>query len=228
MSTKKQIFIGVFLFLLGITSGFLLTRYLFPEIGSIRSNLNGEKIYQITSSNCKKEEEISQKPCSLFVDVSGALRDPGVYCLDDGSLVIDAIKKANGMSNGVSLAYVSKYLNLAQKLVTNQKIYIPSKEEVLCELKPLTLKVEEIVVTPIVEETEAPAQEIPVEETPKENNCININTATKEELDSLVGIGPSTADKIILARPFTKIEDLLNVSGIGEATLNKFKNEICL
>jgi competence protein ComEA len=49
-----------------------------------------------------------------------------------------------------------------------------------------------------------------------------------EELETLNGVGPSTAQKIIDGRPYTKIEDLLNVSGIGEATLNKFKDSICL
>jgi competence protein ComEA len=61
-----------------------------------------------------------------------------------------------------------------------------------------------------------------------DGGCISINNATLQELETLNGVGPSTAQKIIDGRPYTKIEDLLNVSGIGEATLNKFKDSICL
>ena len=58
--------------------------------------------------------------------------------------------------------------------------------------------------------------------------CTNINSASMEELDALTGIGPSTAQKIIDGRPYQKIEDLLNVSGIGDATFAKFKDIICV
>ena len=59
-------------------------------------------------------------------------------------------------------------------------------------------------------------------------SCININTATKDQLTTLDGVGESTAQKIIDARPFSTIEDILNVSGIGESTYAKFKDDICV
>ena len=65
-----------------------------------------------------------------------------------------------------------------------------------------------------------------------ENGIVNINTATIEELQTLPGIGPSTAAKIIEYRnqygSFRKTEDLLNISGIGEKTLEKFQNRLCV
>ena len=61
-----------------------------------------------------------------------------------------------------------------------------------------------------------------------DEDCVNINTASLEELDELQGIGSSTAQKIINARPFNEIEDLKNVGGIGESKFEAIKNEICL
>ena len=58
--------------------------------------------------------------------------------------------------------------------------------------------------------------------------CVNINTSTAEELDSLSGISEVTAKKIIEGRAYEKIEDLLNVSGIGESLFDKIKEEICI
>jgi competence protein ComEA len=57
---------------------------------------------------------------------------------------------------------------------------------------------------------------------------VNINTATKEQLITLNGVGEATAKRIIDGRPYSQINDLLNVSGIGEATLAKFKDDICI
>mgnify|MGYP003831478351 FL=1 len=57
---------------------------------------------------------------------------------------------------------------------------------------------------------------------------MNINNASLEKLDSLPGIGPVMAQKIIDGRPYEKIEDLLNVSGIGESLFSKIKNQICI
>ena len=148
-----------------------------------------------------------------------------MYCFDPGDRVIDAVKKAGGFSEKVSLEYVARNINLSKVLVSNQKIYIPSKEELLCELRLFTLKEEEVIPqkTPenmLVEED--------ITDNPVENDCININTANITELDSLDGIGPSTAQKIIDSRPYNSLTDLLKVSGIGQATYDKFKDNICI
>jgi competence protein ComEA len=139
--------------------------------------------------------------------------------------VIDAVKKAGGFTEKTSLEYVARNVNLSKILVNNQKVYIPSKEELLCELKPFTLKIEEIMPS-ISPENSAPEEDIAGN--PVENDCVNINTGTITELDSLDGIGPSTAQKIIDSRPYNTTTDLLKVSGIGQATYDKFKDNICI
>ena len=122
--------------------------------------------------------------------------------------------------------YISRKLNLSLRLKENEKLYFPFEKEVNCELQSFS---------PLVEETtnvqESSTSEISTEEEESNSSseqCVNINTATKEELKTLNGVGDVTAEKIIQARPFQKIEDLLNVSGIGESTFNKFKAGVCI
>lgn len=221
MSVKKNIFLCVGSFVIGLLGGFFLLRYILPSLGDLQSNLKEEKVYQVEHNVCPEEEVVSTQ-CTIFVDISGALKTPGVYCFNPGDRVIDAVKKAGGFSKNVSLEYVSRSINLSKVLANNQKIYIPSKEELLCELKPFTLKEEEIIPTDTQEENPKNTTDT------QEEECININTANITKLDSLDGIGPSTAQKIIDSRPYNSVDDLLNVSGIGQATFDKFKDNICI
>jgi competence protein ComEA len=111
-------------------------------------------------------------------------------------------------------------INLSEEISNYQKIYIPFQEDVYCELKNLQYI------------------DTPQEPTEKENNdnntsdstqtCININSATLDQLTTLNGVGESTAQKIIDSRPYEKVEDILNVSGIGQSTYDKFKDDICV
>lgn len=116
-------------------------------------------------------------------------------------------------------------MNLATVMIDNSKIYIPFETDYDCNLLTFNLpkQVVDIVIPPVEQENE-PQQESENEQ----QGCVSINTATQEELETLNGVGPSTAQKIIEGRPYTVLEDLLNVSGIGEATFNKFKDSICL
>jgi competence protein ComEA len=111
-------------------------------------------------------------------------------------------------------------INLSELITDHQKIYIPFQEDVYCEIKSVQY----------VNSLESPSQQ--TEETnnisDSTQSCINLNTATKDQLMTLNGVGESTAQKIIDARPFEKPEDILNVSGIGQATYDKFKDDICV
>lgn len=183
-----------------------------------------------------------EQGCTLYVDVSGALKNPGVYCLDDSALVIDAVNQAGGFSKEASTDFIYRKINLAQPLVNNQKLYFPKKEELVCELKPLLDEGKRISGTYNEPVTQLPTTEPYIDQNPpplsppdttnpinnEDTDCVNINTATKEELTTLNGVGESTAEKIIMGRPYTQVEDLLNVSGIGEATLAKFKDMVCI
>lgn len=148
---------------------------------------------------------ISKYDDRIGVYISGEVKNTGVYYLKKDSRITDLINICGGLTEE---ADVSK-INPAQKLNDSDKIIIPKKEENLN--------------TESIEDTNE--SDINVQEK------ININTATKDELTSLNGIGEATANKIINYRnknKFKEIEDIMNVPGIGEAKFNNLKDYICV
>lgn len=148
---------------------------------------------------------ISKNDDRIGVYISGEVKNTGVYYLKKDSRITDLINICGGLTEE---ADVSK-INPAQKLNDSDKIIIHKKEENLN--------------TESIEDTNE--SDINVQEK------ININTATKDELTSLNGIGEATANKIINYRnknKFKEIEDIMNVPGIGEAKFNNIKDYICV
>ena len=131
------------------------------------------------------------------------------------------MNSSKGLKKGYAKDYLSRKINLALPLRNNQKIYIPFEQDVDCKLQEFAVIAKDV-------EDNFNDPETNTDTDNGETECININTATKEGLDTLDGIGPSTAQKIIDGRPYTQITGLLNVSGIGQATLDKFKDKICI
>ncbi|MCD4756071.1 helix-hairpin-helix domain-containing protein [bacterium] len=158
--------------------------------------------------------------CSVIVDIAGAVKSPGVYCLDEGSTIIDAVYQAKGFTDGIAQKFVSMSMNLSSLLSDHQKIYIPFQEDVYCEIKSLQY-IDQVVNAGNTTNSGGST-------TGNTTTCVNINTASLEELTQLDGVGESTAQKIIDARPYSETSDILNVSGIGEATYEKFKDDICI
>ncbi|MGI6423384.1 MAG: helix-hairpin-helix domain-containing protein [Candidatus Dojkabacteria bacterium] len=183
----------------------------------------GVAVEQETEDVEEEKEEVVEPEvdlCAVRVDIAGAVQNPGVYCLEKDSAVVDAVQKAGGFTRQVAKKYVGMRVNLASLLVDNGKVYIPLEQDSICQLLEFKLpkEVEEIVQTKKTEQQTT--------DTPKE--CVNINSGSKSELETLPGVGPSTAQKIIDNRPYKALEDLLNVSGIGEVTYAKLKEKICL
>lgn len=155
----------------------------------------------------------------LRVDIAGAVRTPGVYTLPPGALVADAIAAAGGPATDADL----DRLNKAVALADGMQVYVPRQAELTrlptvapavptqpplaAAVAPTAARLSGTIVAPLAKK-------------------ININTASTEELDTLPGVGPATAQAIIAGRPYSQIEDLLRVKGIGPATLEKFKDAI--
>ena len=163
--------------------------------------------------NNSNEQQL-EKNENIIVHVSGAVNKEGIVELKNNSRIIDAIDKAGGLKDEADITNI----NLAYIIEDGMKIHIPSKEE-----KESTIIVESNIDSGTVEQS----NEI------KSNNNkklkININTATKTDLETLPGIGESTALKIIEYRKkkgkFKLIEDIKQVNGIGENKFNKI-NEL--
>lgn len=145
--------------------------------------------------------EATVTPSPLRVYVSGAVEQPDVYLLPPGSIVKDALLAAGGAAAHADLDRI----NLALTVAEGQHIYVPRRGE------------EELPV-------QVPAQ------LPLSGGLININTADAAALESLPGIGPSLAQRILDYRqahgPFARIEDIQEVSGIGPATFAKIQDLI--
>ncbi len=150
-------------------------------------------------------------PGPMRVDVSGAVQKPGIYTLPTGSIVADAIAAAGGPATDADLDRINK----AMALQDGAQVYVPSTAEVAP--LPLLNMAPSATVAPTMTSTES-ASEPGVR--------VNINTATLEELDTLPGVGPATAQRIVDGRPYNTIEDLMRVKGIGEATFGKLKDHI--
>ena len=147
----------------------------------------------------KKEEKESTK---IVVDIKGEVKKPDIYWLEEDSIIEDLINLAGGLTEEGDLSKI----NRAEKLNNHQVVVIPNIND---------------------EENQG---EIIISST--SDNKVNINTANLTELDSLSGIGPSKAEAIIKYREengnFKTIEEIKNVTGIGEGLFEKFKENITI
>ena len=157
----------------------------------------------------------STTPMPWQVYVSGEVNDPGVYVVEPEMIVEDVIRLAGGFTDKADRNLV----NLALRVRDELQVVVPTVGETVA----LPTVPPEIPRNVTDEDDDAAA-------TPTIPAIININTASLEELDTLPGIGPSTAQNIIDYRtqngPFAQIEDIMNVSGIGEGRFNDIKDLI--
>lgn len=155
-------------------------------------------------------EDEEQDQQEVVVDLQGAVEKPGVYKLKEDSRINDLLIMAGGLSEKADREYLSKNINLAQRLSDGIKIYIPFQGEVKGVKSYKT-------------GTSGLASETLGEK-------ININLAASKELEQLTGVGPATASKIIDFRQengfFASIEEIMKVPGIGQKTFEKIKNQI--
>lgn len=142
---------------------------------------------------------------AIVVYICGAVKESKVITLEENSRICDAIDAVGGLTDEADLTNI----NLAYILEDGEKIYIPKKGEEIQDISASSYT-----------------------SSATSNNKININKATQTELETIPGIGPSTALKIINYREengkFSKIEDIKNVSGIGDAKYEQMKDYISI
>lgn len=156
----------------------------------------------------KEEQDTGQiSETEIYVHVCGCVKKPGVYRLHSGARTQEAVDAAGGFSEKAN----QTAWNLAEVLQDGMQIYIPSKDEAKEALK----------------EEQSSGK---VSSASQREDTVNINTASKEELVALPGIGESRAAAIIACREekgsFTSIEEVKNVTGIGDGIFNRIKDLI--
>ncbi|PEF04902.1 competence protein ComE [Bacillus thuringiensis] len=155
---------------------------------------------EIEKKGKPKISDTKEQKRTIIIDVKGAVNKEGVYEMKEGDRVKDAVQKAGGFLSEVDM----KKVNLAQIVQDQMLLYIPSKNE----------------------------SEQGMFTSSKGDGKIRINTAAKEQLEKITGIGSRKAESILKYReehgPFQKIEDLLEIDGIGAKSLEKIKDQIII
>lgn len=160
----------------------------------------------------------------IFIHVCGEVTAPGVYGLEEGSRIYQAVEMAGGFTEDAA----QDFLNMAESLEDGMKIQVPNRKEAgeWDSGKAVTYPES----TGRTQEKEAAGTGGSQERSNTGTAKVNLNTAAKEQLMTLKGIGEARAEAIIAYRqesgPFTRIEDIMEVSGIKEAAFQKIKEDI--
>ena len=219
--TKKQkiIFFIILLIMIIVIIYYIYSTFYSNDFTFSAENSNLEINELIDSSNDEiHSNDFNITPIStnnIIVYICGAVKTSKVVTLKENSRICDAIDAAGGLTNDADLTTI----NLAYILEDGEKIYIPKKGENIENLSFLNSNNQD-------------SSYSSYSSSNLKNNKININKATQTELETIPGIGPSTALKILDYREkngkFLSIEDIKNVSGIGEAKYEKIKNYISI
>lgn len=206
LNKKQKIIVVVLIIIMCIVIGYYIIskteKYDYSDI---------EKISNIIEEGQEVDDNIIEN--KIVIHITGEVEEEGVIELEKGARISDAIEEAGGTTEEADLSNV----NLAYSLSDGQKVKIPNINE----------KDEEIIVV-----EEKAGDNIIIEENKSKEEKININKAAQTEIETLPGIGPSTALKIINYRnehgKFKNIGDIKNVSGIGDSKFENIKEYICV
>ena len=191
---------------LSIIVGVLGIYLVYHYVTNSSSEYIEENIYIETNNQLEEKNKI-------FLHITGEVNSPGIIEIDEGARLVDVIEAAGGFTENADI----NKINLAYLVKDGQKINIPNVNYVDTNSYITENMGENIIIEDI---------------TSSSMNLVNINTATQTELETLTGIGPSTALKIIKYREengkFKTIEEIKNVAGIGDSKFEAIKDEICV
>lgn len=207
---QSKMILFIVIAILGLTNVFSICYFL----------NRSESIEECVCEECplaEIEEETKEESSKIKVDIKGYVKKPGVYEVEEGTIINDLLKLAGGLkTNGTT-----ENINLSKRLNNEDMIVVLSKTE-LKKQKATTIS-----------STSSTSQSKDTNSSLVEptNKKVSINTATKEELMTLNGIGEAKAIAILEYRaktPFQAIEDIKNISGIGESVYEKIKDYITI
>lgn len=200
-----------------IFAGIVLVFLIISGIVLLYSDGKSQEGQMFSADSGKNEVNISsqagknQSGTSYFVEILGQVKNPGIYEFDRQMMVLEAVEFAGGFTGQADMYYVHKILALSHILNPREKVYIPSGGESL--------------------QATATGSGNTGTDSERLNTVaakISINNGTLAELMTLPGIGEVTARSIIAARPFATLEQLQDISGLGESKYNKIVSLIVL
>ena len=223
IDVKKVIIIAIIIVICVCGAGYMI----FFNKNNSEDNFEQVEMFEgnnTVSENISKEEKQEEEK-TIAVHITGEVKNKGIIYLKSGQRIVDAIKKAGGTTKNANLDKV----NLAYILEDGQKIYIPNKNDKDENYEYISSNSGNNIV---VEESKS-NNAVSASSTSKSKGVdgkVNINMANESELESLPGIGPSLAQRIMEYRQeqgrFNSIEDVQNVKGIGDAKFSKIKEYI--
>ena len=189
--------------MIGMLSLLLLLTGLGTLAGLVLFSSENSRVEIVREEGKGKKEE---GKAEMVVDVSGAVEKPGVYRLGQGSRIVEALAAAGGLSAGADREFLSKSVNLSQLVTDGMKIYV----------------------APIMGEIEGKGENRGIGEIDANTTTIYINSASREELESLWGVGAARTEAIIAGRPYSNIDDLIAKKVLPKSVVEKNKGRIAL
>lgn len=178
-----------------VLAGVGLWQYVVPEKPTV----------EIVSQEDEEEEKM------VYVDIEGAVENPGVYELGAKARVGEVLVRAGGLASSADRNWVARFVNLASPVVDGMKIFIPAQGEDTSEM--------------VAGAADASSAIVPGGEG---QGTVNVNSASTTQLDSLWGIGEARARDIIDNRPYGAIEELMTKAGIPKNVYERIKDEVSL
>ncbi len=196
--------VGWLSFLLGITS------LIYAFLPAADTKTIASKVVPNQELPNAIDKKVASQSSQVVVDVSGAVRNPGLYQLPQNSRIFDALDLAGGLISSADINLIQQQVNLAERIVEGEKIYFPV----------------------IQSDGVGTSQKNPSSSFRNSENLngsthlISINSAAENDLDSLPGIGPSFAAKIISGRPYQNLNDLVTKTILNQNLFEKIKKLI--
>ncbi len=201
----------------GIESALLAVSLILTAASFVLFNLP-EYTFQPTDNAAAAVQTEQSAQTTVTVEVSGAVRKPGVFRMPEQSRLNDAIMHAGGLSDDADPSFFGRNYNLARYVADQEKIHVPSREEVSSG----TMREQTQVI-----DYRAP-QAPPQNSGQKDDGFIHVNTALEADLESLPGIGKATALKIIENRPYGSLDELVEKTVITERVFGQIRAYIAL
>ncbi len=205
LKNRAQLLIGVLCLVVGV-SGLLASSFLYyqavlhPTLPHPLTDLSSTPVSESLTNNY--QTSVASAPAKLVVYVSGAVKKPGLYEVPTDARVFNAMEQAGGLTSFADSDFIQKEMNLAEKVKEGEKIYFPPYQKE-------------------TDTTVSSESTISLSDAP-----ISINSASAGQLDGLPGIGEKLAEKIISARPYETVDELVTKKVVGQSLFEKIKEMV--